>query len=538
MSFLTPAAGMPAASPSRRRALARLLACLATPAAGLPAALAQTAPATLHSADPSPWIDAGGRATAAARAALALLATAGDDGLDPADYGVPALERAAARLATAASPPEATAFAAALADGLGRFLTEVQRGRIDPPRAGFRLPPWPAAATPATAAAQAASDPAAAAAAARPPLGPYAELRSRLPALRALPATPWPPLALSGPLKPGERHPEVPALRERLATLGDLPAATPVPADPAEFDGGLADGVRRFQARHGLVGDGVVGRSTRAALDVPPSRRVRQTELALERLRWLPPGLTQQRMVVVNIPMFRLWARDPGTAAAGQPAPSMAVIVGKAARTRTPVFADTMRFLIFQPYWNVPRSIVLGESLPAIARDPGYLQRQQMEIVDGPGDNARPVPASADNLAALRAGRLRLRQRPGPKNALGRVKFMFPNQDNIYLHDTPAPHLFARERRDFSHGCIRVEDPAGLAAWVLQDQPEWTAERIALAMTGPDGANRRVNLKTPVRVLLFYMTALALPGEALPRFADDLYGHDAALERLLAARRR
>ncbi len=527
---------------SRRRAIARLLTGIAAAGAGrigvaTPGAGGGTPPAPA-AAGTGPWVDAAGQSTAAARTALALMARAADDGLDAADYGVAALEQAAARLAGAPTAGGAQRFAAALAEAFGRYLLDLQRGRIDPVRAGFRLPPWPPGPTPAARAAQAAADPAAAAVAARPPLAPYVELRRHLPGLRAMPASPWPPLAMGASLKPGDRNPAVPALRARLALLGDLPPGAPPPDDAQQADPSLVEAVTRFQRRHGLTDDGIVGRSTRAALDVPPSRRVRQVELALERLRWLPIGPTAERLVVVNIPMFRLWARDPRAAAAGLAAPSMAVIVGRAARTHTPVFVDTMRFLVFQPYWNVPRSIARNEVLPAIARDAGYLQRQQMEIVAGPGDDARPVPATAANLEAVREGRLRIRQRPGRKNALGRVKFMFPNQDNIYLHDTPSPHLFARDRRDFSHGCIRVEDPAALAAWVLQDQPEWTPERIAQALDGPDGANRRVDLKTPVRVLLYYMTALALPGEAQPRFADDLYGHDAALERALAARRR
>jgi murein L,D-transpeptidase YcbB/YkuD len=213
----------------------------------------------------------------------------------------------------------------------------------------------------------------------------------------------------------------------------------------------------------------------------------------------------------------------------------MGVIVGRAVRTQTPVFAQEMTHLIFRPYWNVPRSILRNEVLPAAEADPLYLQRHDMELVAGQGDDAKAMEASPDNLAAARAGALRIRQRPGPKNSLGLVKFIFPNDDNVYLHGTPAQQLFGRSRRDFSHGCVRVEDPPALAAWLLRDQPDWTRERIEAAMTS--GTTRQVNLRQPVPVILYYVTAAVTPDDGLLHFADDLYGHDRTLERALAARR-
>jgi murein L,D-transpeptidase YcbB/YkuD len=183
----------------------------------------------------------------------------------------------------------------------------------------------------------------------------------------------------------------------------------------------------------------------------------------------------------------------------------------------------------------VPSSIVRNEILPAIARDPGYLQRHGMEIVRGAGDNVQSAETSSpQNLALLRQGVLRLRQRPGPKNSLGRVKFIFPNDDNIYLHDTPATQLFGRARRDFSHGCVRVEKPVALARWVLRDQPEWTPERIDAAMAG--SSSQRVDLTRPLPVIMFYMTAMVTPSDHALRFAQDIYGHDARLVRALASR--
>jgi L,D-transpeptidase YcbB len=267
-------------------------------------------------------------------------------------------------------------------------------------------------------------------------------------------------------------------------------------------------------------------------LRVPLATRVRQIELALERLRWLP-HLGHERFLAVNIPMFRLWAWD-SIPPDGAPSFDMGVIVGRALDTRTPVFVEEMRSIIIRPYWNIPSSILRHEILPAIERDPEYLRRQDMEIVSGSGDDAHPVPATAENLARLREGRLRVRQRPGPNNALGLVKFVFPNDENVYMHGTPAMQLFSRSRRDFSHGCVRLEDPVALAEWVLNDQPEWTRDRILAAMQG--SAPRRVNLRQPIQVILFYITAVVMPDDGTVRFADDIYGHDARLEKALAGR--
>jgi murein L,D-transpeptidase YcbB/YkuD len=189
--------------------------------------------------------------------------------------------------------------------------------------------------------------------------------------------------------------------------------------------------------------------------------------------------------------------------------------------------------LIFRPYWNVPPSIVRNEILPALRRDPGYLQRHDMEIVRGPGDDARTVAPVAENVALLGQGALRLRQRPGPANSLGLVKFVFPNDANVYMHDTPSRQLFARSRRDLSHGCIGLEDPIALAQWALKDQPEWSRERIVATMQGAKTV--RVNLTRPVKVVLFYVTATVHPGDGTVRFTEDIYGHDAALDRALAS---
>ncbi len=482
------------------------------------------------------WLDTTGRPTASARDALRLLADAGADGLAARDYRAVELAEQAAALAAvpdAAASPQ-PAFERELGAAMRRYLRDLHLGRIDPRTLGFRVA-RPSAAAPDFAAllqaAAAARRLPQLVAELRPQLGQYTKLREALARYRVMAAdSSLGPLPVVAPTQRGEIDCGDGALHRRLRALGDLPAdvAPPIHCD----DTTRADGLRRFQTRHGLAADGVIGRATLAALNVPLAHRVQQLELALERLRWLP-DLRAGPFVAINIPVFRLWAWDP---AAPADAPiSMGVVVGRALNTQTPVLSEDMRYLIFRPYWNLPRSIVRNEVLPALARDPGYLQRNNMEIVRGAGDDAQPVAASAENLAGLRQGGLRLRQRPGPKNSLGLVKFIFPNDANVYLHDTPATQLFDRARRDFSHGCVRVEDPVALAQWVLKDQPSWTRERIEAAMAGTSPL--RVDLTRPLPVLLFYMTAMVVPADQTLHFAADIYGHDTRLARALASRR-
>ncbi len=210
----------------------------------------------------------------------------------------------------------------------------------------------------------------------------------------------------------------------------------------------------------------------------------------------------------------------------------MNVVVGKALRTETPVFAKDMRYIVFRPYWNIPPSILRAEVIPGIAKDRSYLTRKRMEITDNSGKVITDGAVSDAVLAQLRAGKLMARQKPGPDNSLGLVKFIFPNENNVYLHSTPAQQLFAQSRRDFSHGCVRVEKPADLATFLLRNQPPWTADRVKEAMqSGPD--NQQVNLATPVPVLIFYVTAVVVEDGSV-HFFDDIYGHDKSLDVVLA----
>ncbi|HVW83210.1 MAG TPA: L,D-transpeptidase family protein [Bryobacteraceae bacterium] len=316
--------------------------------------------------------------------------------------------------------------------------------------------------------------------------------------------------SLSKPLKPGDASPALAQLAARLAREGDLPSRSGI--ETTMYSGALVEAVKHFQTRHGLEPDGIVGRATQRALNVPLRQRVQQIELALERWRWLPHRFSRPP-ILVNIPEFELRALDETNRAALQ----MKVIVGQAYGHQTPVFSAWMTHLIFRPYWDVPESIAQRELLPKAAEDPEFLAKNHYETA--------PVPS----------GGFRLRQAPGPDNALGGVKFLFPNRYDVYLHGTPSVELFSKSRRDFSHGCIRVEKPDELAAWVLRDKPEWTLDRIREAMNA--STPLRVDLDAPVPVFIVYGTAVAgTNGEV--RFFDDIYGYDASLARKLAAGRR
>jgi murein L,D-transpeptidase YcbB/YkuD len=327
-------------------------------------------------------------------------------------------------------------------------------------------------------------------------------------------------------IDPGQRYAGVTRLSRLLRLIGDLPADAN-PSDPQIYDATLAEGVKRFQRRHGLDADGRLGAATVNQLNVPLSERVRQLQLTLERWRWLPSEFAAPP-IIVNVPDFHLRALDDKNIVSLD----MRVVVGKSLRTQTPVFSRDMTFVVLRPYWNVPPSILRGEIVPAIKRDRGYIAKKNYEVTTIDGKVVTSGAISDEVLAQLQAGELAVRQKPGSNNALGLVKLIFPNEHNIYLHSTPAPELFARTRRDFSHGCIRVEKPAELAAWVLRNNPGWTLDRVQQGMKeGTD--NVTVNLTQRVPVFIVYATALAYENNEV-HFYHDIYGHDAKLAKALA----
>ena len=475
-----------------------------------------------------------GRPTPTARKATDLLARASEDGLNANDYGADLLRNAVENAASGPAPANDVVIRLerALTSATRRYLADLHFGRIDPQQleenysgssgTGFdpeallisaiadgRLPE--------------------AVRRAQPPLAQYLELREVLARYWLLAGHPaWQkalPAPADGKLQPGQPYVGIPVLSQRLTVLGDLPA-NGVP--PARYEGRLVDAVKSFQGRHGLTPDGVVGKGTLEQLNVTPEARVRQLELALERLRWTPL-LQASRAIVVNIPEFRVRAYEVRDGKVELKV-AMNIIVGNAAKTRTPVFDAEMRFVEFSPYWNVPPSIARGETLPKLRREPGYFDQQGFEFV---GRDGRVVSGFSEaSLDAVQRGEMRIRQRPGAKNALGDIKFIFPNRDNIYLHHTPTPQLFKRDRRDFSHGCIRVEEPVALAKFVLADEPEWTEERIVQAMT--KGRSATLRLREPFPVVIAYTTAVVRDGRI--HFFPDIYGQDKILDEALRQR--
>jgi len=327
------------------------------------------------------------------------------------------------------------------------------------------------------------------------------------------------------PVEPGDLYLGIARLQRLLRRLGDLPSDITIPPNSQLYQGHLVEAVKHFQTRHGLDPDGRIGTATLKQLNTPLKRRVRQLQLALERWRWIPDRFPRPP-IIVNIPEFRLHAYNDRY----QPELETKVVVGLAFRRQTPIFADEMTQVIFRPYWHVPLSIQIAELVPKVKKDPAYLENNDYQIVDADGRTIEGAPMTGDRFAQLRSGQLSIRQKPGVKNALGLVKFIFPNEHNVYLHGTPAKALFSKSRRDFSHGCIRVEKPEELAVWVLRDQPGWDMERIREAETGPKSTS--VNLTKTIPILIVYSTAVVREsGEVY--FFDDIYKHDAALEELL-----
>ena len=331
------------------------------------------------------------------------------------------------------------------------------------------------------------------------------------------------------PIEPGQPYAGLARLTRLLTLVGDLPAGSAAAPAPQLYEGALVEGVKSFQRRHGLDADGRLGPSTVKQLNVPLTERLRQLQLTLERWRWLPEEFPAPP-IVVNIPEFHLRALND----ANEATLDMRVMVGKAMRNETPVFTRDMTYVVFRPYWTVPPGIKKRSVLPAIERNRDYVAKNRYEIITHDGKVVTSDAVSDEVLAQLRAGKLAVRQKPGPKNALGLVKLMFPNEYQVYLHSTPSTELFGRTRRDFSSGCIRVEQPAELAAWALRNNQGWSVERAQQAMdSGPDNAT--VRLAKPIPVYIVYGTAAAYPGDEV-HFYDDIYGHDARLAAALAAR--
>jgi murein L,D-transpeptidase YcbB/YkuD len=366
-----------------------------------------------------------------------------------------------------------------------------------------------------------------------PPFPGYHRLRNALPTyLRLAREDNGEPLPMPTDLGyPGHPYAGYVRLATLLRRLGDLPDSYSVAQAASQpYDPALVQAVRRFQNRHGLSPTGYLDAATIEQLNVPLRQRVEQIRLALERYRWMRYDSGQRRMVV-NIPAFHLYAFEGN----GELALAMKVDVGEDFdQTRTPLMEDSIEYLVFRPYWEVPRNILLTEIIPMITADPKTMLEYRLEVVSPAGEAVTRDKVSDEVLRELRAGRLRVRQRPGPYNAMGLVKFVFPNRYNVYLHDVPEREFrFVLGERIASHGCIHVEKPAELAAWMLRGKTDWSLRRVQQAMyDGQD--SRRVNLSHPLPVRIVYATATAAEdGEV--HFYSDIYGYDAELSQALAA---
>ena len=440
-----------------------------------------------------------------------VLQSADDHGLPRALYALPVEDGSDRDLRMSAE--QAPEFDARVTATFLRYFTHLTGGRLDPRtvQSLWTLKPERPDLAAVLSTALANNDLPATMERLQPQQPEYRELQKALMRYRAIAAKGgWPAIPLKTRLKPNQQSPLVPALRQRLAIEGDLDPSHEKDPNPT-FDATVVEAVKRFEERHRIEPDGVLDPATVAALNVPVDQRIRTIQLNLERWRWLPDPMPA-RYMVVNVPDFRLEVIENGNAVM-----NMRVVVGEP-DNKTPIFADEMTHVVFSPYWNVPPGIAKDETIPRAATDPGFLARNNMEVVSPSGSVVDPFSVDWSN-----PGAYRIRQRPGSGNALGGVKFMFPNNFDVYLHDTNATKLFDRIERGFSHGCVRVEEPHKLAQYVLRDQPEWTPEAIDAAMKA--GQEKHVKLKAHIPVYILYKTAWVHDGGV--RFLKDLYGHDA-----------
>jgi L,D-transpeptidase YcbB len=474
------------------------------------------------------WVDGVGL-TAQAKVLVSILQKAAQKGLNPEDYDASRWQTREEVLAAKPTPEEIARFDLALSVCVLRYVSALDVGRINPQHLKFdldlnhRITDLPEF----LAEVSQSDDIVPLLDKVEPQEDGYSRTSQALRTYLAL-GQQDPAEKLAVPEKPvaaGGTYGGMALLVAKLKLVGDLPQGATLPEGSVKYEGDVVDAVKRFQLRHALAVTGSLGPETLRQLNVPIADRVRQLQSALERWRWLPHELATP-LIAVNVPAFRLYGFDEPHHIGLK----MNVVVGKAMRSETPAFIGNMTYLVFRPDWGVPPVIVRKEILPPSQKDPSYLSKNGYDLFDTSGKVLNSGHVTPEQIQLLRAGKLSVRQRPGPKNALGSVKFMFPNTYLVYLHDTPKTELFSRSRRDFSYGCIRVEDPPALAAWVLQSKPEWTPERIQAAMNGEKSV--QVNLSSPIPVLILYATA-RVDEDGIVDFYDDIYGHDARLARAL-----
>jgi L,D-transpeptidase YcbB len=477
------------------------------------------------------WIN-DGHPTPQALEIIQILENAGREGLEADDYDGARWADRLNGLRGAHNPEDEATFDAALTVSLMRYLSDLHIGRINPQHVGFEfdvsrkkldLPAFIRQNLVTGVNLQSVI------AEVEPQFPAYQRLRDALPRYTEL-AKQDDGEKLPNPvyMDKGEQYASLPRMTRLLRLLGDLPQDANVPADSTIYQGPLVDAVKHFQARHGLLPSGVIDAKTIAEMNVPLTERVQQMRLGLERYRWSPFDFSRSA-VLVNVPEFRLYAFN----AQGKADLSMRVNVGDEYDYQTPVFEKDMLYLVFRPYWYPPRSILREEILPELQQDTS-LEENDLELVTASGSVMSRANVTPAMFQQIRAGTLTVRQPPGPDNALGLVKFIFPNQNNVYIHDTPISiHMFSDKERTYSHGCIHAQEPNELAAWLLRDVPGWDLEKVNYAMhKGPN--NVKVNLPSPVPVFIVYDT-VGVTEDGQVQFFPDIYGHDGVLEEELAS---
>jgi murein L,D-transpeptidase YcbB/YkuD len=331
----------------------------------------------------------------------------------------------------------------------------------------------------------------------------------------------WPAIPANTKLKPGQSSPVVPLLQKRLADLIGKSDSTTSGGDSSVYSSHIVNAVKKFQQLHGQKPDGNIGPETVKLLNVPIQNRIRQIIINMERWRWIPKSF-EPSYLLVNIPEFKLHVVEKS-----KEVMTMNVIVGKEMH-ETPIFSDKLEHVVISPYWNIPPNILKDEIVPRVMSDPGYLDRMNIEVVTNKGTPVDPASVDWSQAGSEGFGYV-VRKKPGPKNDLGDVKFIFPNVDNIYLHDTPHDELFSQSKRGFSHGCVRVERPIELATYLLRNVPGWDRGNIMRQVS--TRKERYVPVKEKLPVYLVYFTAKA-DANGNVQFYEDIYDHDAELASL------
>jgi len=478
------------------------------------------------------WVQ-NGRVRPQGLAVIELLQNADAKGLDPEDYDGSRWQGRILKLGQKPSEQDLASFDTALTVSAMRYIRAVYCGRVNPKEFKFQLDMgWVQLSLAEFIQTQVMNenDPAAEIQKLEPPFLGYRKLLALLPVYEAyarqddgekLPT-------VTKTVRPGQPYPGLARLGRFLQTIGDIPRGAQLNPNATTYDGVLVEGVKHYQDRHGETPTGNLDPRTINELNTPPAVRIRQIKLTLERWRWLPHSF-RQPPVVVNLPEFRIRAMNPD----GTIAFYKNVVIGKAYGHKSPIFEKEIQYVVFRPYWEVTPSIQRNEIVPHILKDSNYIAKHNFEVVTPKGEVVTDNQVSPEVLEGIKSLHLMVRQKPGGTNSLGLVKIIFPNPDNVYLHGTDAPELFSQDVRDFSHGCIRVEKPEDLVAWVLRNNPGWDLGRVKATMNGEKN-NLQVDLVTRIPVLIVYGTA-AVNEENQIRFFDDIYGYDAELDKALAA---